>query len=176
MLKLSHLWHSRVLHTGTSVLIILSSKWQLLSPPERGPTPSEAAIPEANPLHGSGSPRKTRLTWFYSETTLYSHREETEQGELREWTWVSPWPAGHLPQLTQGDDLHAPFLCCGWRTPFPPLPSPTPVKGCSRQLAMCSLTAWSSRTEEHILSLKQRRTFPHRSRSPHGLWGLLGSR
>ena len=167
ILKLSYLWHGRVLCTGSSVFTTLSSEWQLLSSWEGLPFHQKQQSQKSTPLHGSRSPLKaithTLLQW--NNALLTARRDRAR--------WVSRvdigflWPAGHLPHLTHSDDLQGPLLCVGWRILFLPLHSTTPMKECSSGWQGAIWYTCSNRTKEHVLSLKQRKMFPHR------LGGLL---
>lgn len=75
----------------------------------------EQQAPDVNPLHGlqvSGSLGNTQRirSQALEGTRLYSCSEETRSGLIV--SMGPPWPAGLTLQMTQGDGLHAPFLCC----------------------------------------------------------------
>ena len=129
--------------------------------------PPEAAVPEVNPTLCLRVTTENHNSHTFSETMLYSPREEAEQGEFQEWTLVS------RGQQVTSHIWHKVMICrdrtcvlgegpCSF--PFTPQHQWKDAEGGWQE---ATWRTCSNRTKEHVLSLKQRKMFPHR------LGGLL---
>lgn len=133
--KLSYLWHKRILHTGSFVLLALLGKWHLLSPLGKESWSTRSSNSNMSTHSMIQGHQERYNTQPYSETTL-THTEKRQNMSFNSGHWSHMAGRFH-PTVDASNGLHSPLMCCKWSTH---LPYPQAQNEHSKGLARCQIT------------------------------------